>query len=129
MTKHLFAAVSAFVSLVCLPAFAGPAGDGLRGDVLKGGVVFLARCALCHGTEGDGNGQMAKLLDPRPANLQRSVLSEAQRDDIVRHGSAAVGRSAAMPRWELELDEEQLRNVIAYVADVAARGPHDKAAP
>lgn len=116
-------------ALSALAAASGWAGDSSPGDVAKGGVTFLARCALCHGPEADGNGQMARLLDPRPANLQRSVLTAAQREDIVRHGGAAVGRSAAMPRWELELDEQQLRDVMAYVADVAARGPGTRAAP
>lgn len=110
-------------------ALAAPAAGDARADLRNGRDVFLARCVLCHGPEADGNGQMAKLLNPPPANLQRSVLTEAQRNDIVRHGGAAVGRSSAMPRWELELDEQQLRDVLAFVADVSARGPNARTAP
>jgi cytochrome c oxidase cbb3-type subunit 3 len=121
--------ISALLLVVLAPVRAAPGAGVPADDLMKGRTVFLARCALCHGPQADGNGQMARLLDPRPANLQRSALSEAQRNDIVRHGGAAVGRSSAMPRWELELDEDQLRNVIAFVADVSARGPNARIAP
>jgi mono/diheme cytochrome c family protein len=126
----MIAKVVALGALVCLPVFAAPADEVSRDDLIRmGRDIYLARCVLCHGPEADGNGQMARLLDPHPANLQRSVLTDAQRNDIVRHGGAAVGRSSAMPRWELELDEQQLREVIAFVAEVAARGPNAKVAP
>ena len=122
MAQPITAAAFALLASACASAWSAPAGDESRSALEKGRTIFLARCALCHGPEADGNGQMARLLDPRPADLQHSVLTDAQRNDIVRHGGAAMGRSAAMPRWEVELEEEQLSNVIAFVATVSARG-------
>lgn len=116
-TRVWRARLAAACAAVCAAASAGE--PLLPGGIGRGRVVFEARCVLCHGVEADGNGQMARLLDPHPANLQRSVLDDAARNAIVRHGGASVGRSAAMPRWEAELEEQQLRDVIAYVASVA----------
>jgi len=87
-------------------------------DVEHGHRIFVARCVVCHGENADGNGQLSKLLDPKPANLRISKLDAGARAAIVRGGGAAVGRSAAMPRWEAELSEDELRAVLAYVDTV-----------
>lgn len=100
------------------------AGHTSGDPVSPGRQTFLTRCALCHGAAGDGRGQMARLLAPPPADLRASTLDDARREDIVRRGGAAVGRSAAMPAWEAELAGDELRQVLTYVAGVArqARG-------
>ncbi|HEY8974994.1 MAG TPA: cytochrome c [Burkholderiaceae bacterium] len=86
--------------------------------IARGGKLFGDRCALCHGSNADGKGQLAKMLDPKPANLRASLLDRGARESIIRHGGAAVGRSPAMPRWEVEFDEQQLDDVIAYVDSI-----------
>jgi len=88
-------------------------------DVEHGRQVFAGRCVVCHGGNADGRGQLAKMLDPKPANLRESRLDATARTAIIRGGGAAVGRSAAMPRWEAELSEDELRGVIAYVGTLA----------
>jgi mono/diheme cytochrome c family protein len=98
-------------------------------DIVRGQRVFAARCVVCHGTNADGQGQLAKLLDPKPANLRASTLDVAARNAIIRGGGASVGRSAAMPRWEVELSEDDLRSVIALVGTLAPTpGAPDRAA-
>ena len=112
-----FAVVAA--SLAAAPARAAGVDAG---EAERGSRLFATRCVVCHGAHADGQGQLGKLLDPKPANLRASRLTRSAREDIIRHGGAAVGRSAAMPRWEAELDEQELRDVIAYVASIAPAG-------
>jgi mono/diheme cytochrome c family protein len=114
--------VAAATLAAALALCAGPAARAAGADDAspeRGHQVFETRCIVCHGANADGQGQLARMLDPKPANLRASRLDDAARQAIIRHGGAAVGRSPVMPRWELELDEQQLRDVIAYVASVA----------
>jgi len=90
-----------------------------QADVAAGRALFVARCAVCHGVNADGQSNLARLLNPKPANLLISTLSADARNRIVRKGGAAVGRSSVMPVWEAELAEADLVNVIAYVASIA----------
>lgn len=121
MTGHAVRRLSAAAAVAALALCAGPAARAADADdaPARGQRLFAARCVVCHGANADGQGQLARMLDPKPANLRASRLDGRAREDIIRHGGAAVGRSAAMPRWEAELDEQQLRDVIAYVASIA----------
>lgn len=88
-------------------------------DVTAGRTLFVQRCAVCHGEKADGQSSLARMLNPKPANLLVSKLDVAARNQIVRKGGASVGRSPVMPNWEAELPESDLRNVIAYVGSIA----------
>ena len=97
----------------------GSAANGQQPDVVAGRALFVQRCAVCHGERADGQSNLAKMLNPKPANLLASKLDSGARNQIVRKGGASVGRSPVMPNWEAELQEDDLRNVIAYVASIA----------
>jgi len=92
-------------------------------DLTAGRALFVKRCSVCHGEKADGNSNLAKMLDPKPANLLVSKLDSAARNQIVRKGGASVGRSPVMPNWEAELSEAELRNVIGYVASLPPARP------
>ena len=97
----------------------GSAANAQQPDLAAGRALFVQRCAVCHGERADGQSNLAKMLNPKPANLLASKLDSAARNQIVRKGGASVGRSPVMPNWEAELQEDDLRNVIAYVASIA----------
>jgi mono/diheme cytochrome c family protein len=70
---------------------------------------------LCHGKAARGDGPNSSFLPVRPANLQKSLLSDAQKEAIIRLGGAAVGRSQYMPPWGQELSDDEIRNLILYL--------------
>jgi len=91
--------------------------------VVRGGIVFKAYCALCHGERGDGTGRWARLH----ARLHLVISSGTPEyySKIVREGGGSVKRSPFMPAWEEELSAEQIGDVVAYLAvvrDPARRG-------
>ena len=46
-----------------------PAGAGLpagKGTAKAGATVYAAKCAMCHGVNGEGLGTFPKLIDPQP---------------------------------------------------------------
>ncbi len=88
-----------------------------------GAEIFHSRCAICHGHNADGHSQLAKIMRPPPANLRASHLTDEQRAQIVRKGGESVGRSANMPNWEMELKEEELTAVLAYVRSIKGTAP------
>src|SRR5712675_992425 len=47
--------------------------DDLEGEVSRGGALFAANCASCHGSAGVGDGKAAASLFPKPANLTAAL--------------------------------------------------------
>lgn len=123
---HLAARTSRAVQSVMVAALLASvamASHAQQPDLTAGRALFVKRCSVCHGEKADGNSSLAKLLDPKPANLLVSKLDSAARNQIIRKGGAAVGRSSVMPNWEAELSEAELRNVIGYVASLPPARP------
>lgn len=109
MTRVLLAAVLLAVS------GAASAHDA-RANAARGSVVFHTYCALCHGDKADGHGRAASIHAPPPANLTVSTATDTYKEMIIRRGGAAVGRSPYMPPWGQELDDRQIRDLLAYLS-------------
>lgn len=45
----------------------------------RGATLFAINCVMCHGTSGEGNGQIAALLANKPANLT-SIITQSKSD-------------------------------------------------
>ncbi len=111
------------LGLRCLPLLLLPAtACGLAQDptaaaasATMGAAVFQKYCALCHGEQADGNGVAAHLHDPRPANLTISPYTDAYKENIIRNGGKALGRSAGMPPWGKQLSDAEIKSVVAYL--------------
>jgi len=41
--------------------------------------------------------------------------------DIIKKGSSQFGRSNAMPSWGMQLSDEQIRALVAYIRSLAPR--------
>jgi mono/diheme cytochrome c family protein len=86
------------------PATSEPAADtptAAAGPDAQAKKVFKAKCVVCHGDGGAGDGPGSASLDPKPrafasADWQGSVTDDHIKKAIVQ-GGAAVGKSAAMP--------------------------------
>ena len=85
-----------------------PARSSLPDD--EGENLFMAKCTICHGTDGSGNtptGKKLKIPDLRSANVQEQ--SDEQLILTVTNGRGN------MPAFEKRLREEQIRHVIAHL--------------
>jgi DMSO reductase family type II enzyme heme b subunit len=89
---------------------------------VDGETIYRERCAFCHGANGDGNGPVAKYLDPRPRDFTsnqfkfRTTASGELplRDDVIKIVKQGV-RGTAMPRWEEVLSQAEIEAVVDYV--------------
>jgi len=109
------------------PATVGTNGTGeanaMESPVLaRGRELFAKQCAVCHGEQGDGAGQFAYLMNPRPRNfkLGKFKLTTTQNlipsdDDLLRAISRGMPGSA-MPPWG-HLPPADLRALVAFIRE------------
>lgn len=95
-------------------------GD-LVGNAQRGKALYQRYCIFCHGPDGDGRGESAPYLDPKPRDFTKGVfkcrstpsgslpLDSDLYDTITRgvHGSG-------MPSWKPLLRQERA-DLVAYV--------------
>ena len=84
-----------------------------------GKVLFAEHCTECHGSEGDGRGALGPYLEgQRPANLL-SPTTQARSDQelfkIIKYGV-----HLEMPTWENILDDQEIRQIVMYIRDLAS---------
>lgn len=81
-----------------------------------GRQVYEARCVLCHGKDGLGNGRMAKIIkNPPPFNLTMSGVPKSYLISIISKGGEALGRSPQMPPWGEQLSQDEIEAVAEYI--------------
>jgi mono/diheme cytochrome c family protein len=103
-------------------AFAFPAQSA---DLVAGKKTFEEVCAACHGTTGrpDPNNPTVAALDPKPADLSDPLFNSREPEEdwniVVEHGGPALGLSAAMPAQQGALQDDEIRNVVAYAKSLA----------
>jgi mono/diheme cytochrome c family protein len=85
--------------------------------------VFKAKCVVCHGDHGAGDGPGAAALNPKPRAFSAPDWQSSVDDDhikkIIVQGGAAVGKSAAMPgnpdlRNKPEIVDELVKIIRAF---------------
>jgi mono/diheme cytochrome c family protein len=100
-----------------------PAGFELNGDPGRGRAVYDKSCALCHGPAGQGNGPMAASLNPGPKDLTNKAVTGKRSDWevylVIRDGGKALGLSPQMFSYRTLLEDQEIRDVAAFVRTLA----------
>jgi mono/diheme cytochrome c family protein len=97
---------AALLSLFLLPARAQSIGE----------TLFKAKCAVCHGADGDGEtamGKANKLRELGSADVQK--LSDTELAEII-----AKGRNK-MPAYGKSLKPEQIKELVGYILNFAKK--------
>src|SRR6267378_249205 len=102
-----------------------PASDpaDLQEEVSRGGALFAANCASCHGSGGLGDGKASASLLPKPANLTAARFSDERLSSVLWNGVAG----SSMPPWR-QLPAEDLRALVAYVHSLHVPEPSTQGA-
>ena len=98
----------------------GTAAMASPDDVARARTLFAARCQMCHGPKGQGDGPMAAMLSPKPRSFAERAWQAQATDEhiaaIILRGGQAVGRSAAMPAMpELSQKPADLAGLVQWV--------------
>lgn len=92
-----------------------PLPDALRGDAARGGELYRANCATCHGETGDGRGPRAYFINPKPRNfLHPASRVSYNRPTLYRLISDGRLRSE-MPAWSKVMSPQQIADISEYV--------------
>jgi mono/diheme cytochrome c family protein len=109
------------VGLILLGAMSVAPAGGDR-DATRGKELFARYCTGCHGADGRGE---AKTFRPNVGNLAVKAYLEQVSDEYlfaaIKLGGVAVGKNAAMPAWEKQLDDGQIWDVVAFVRTLGNR--------
>lgn len=97
-------------------------------SLARGQALYEAKCAVCHGQGGWGDGPAAADLNPPPAPLAHTapMMSDAYLFYRISEGGGFAPFNSAMPAWKGELTENERWDVINYarslVGDVMMGG-------
>jgi mono/diheme cytochrome c family protein len=102
--------------------------------VARGQELFLRYCGPCHGPTGQGDGKFfATGLEPKPTDLSDEsylrIRTDAELFQWIREGSGAAGRSLLCPPWGKTLEEEQIRELVAFIRTLASGAKSEGSAP
>jgi len=120
---HIMMALTLIV--VSVPEATADPLDVKPPDAYEGRRLYVSYCQLCHGTDGRGDGPLAKAMKISPADLNTTVRSRS--DTILTKIITGEGRqtitgrdrhnllSEAMPEWKDVFTESQVKALIAYL--------------
>ncbi len=98
------------------------------GDLIRGAQVYQRNCVQCHGVSGDGNGQAAEYLTPRPRDYRRGIFkftstpygNKPRREDLLRTITRGIP-GTSMPSFR-RMPKHELDAVVDYVLALTHRG-------
>jgi mono/diheme cytochrome c family protein len=101
--------------------------DGMTGHAAAGKPLYERFCVGCHGQDGDGEGENAMWIDPKPRDFTaavfkcRSTPSGTLPTDQDLYNSVARGFvTTNMPPW-IALTPQMRINLVAYIKSFSSR--------
>ncbi|MEN8178958.1 MAG: c-type cytochrome [Pseudomonadota bacterium] len=109
-------------SLVSYIRFLHQAKHSLVGDPVIGKDVYQRYCAVCHGSNGKGNGPLANIMKMNPADhtntKQMDEFTNERLAELISEGGVS---SRLMPGWKEILSEDEIKAVISYIRLLSSR--------
>ena len=107
-------------------------------DSIQGPALYATYCAVCHGTEGKGNGPMAKALRVAPPGLTRLAARNGGKFPVSRvqkiiaskepvpagHGTREMpvwGPIFSQIAWDQDLGQIRVYNLAQYLEKMQAK--------
>jgi mono/diheme cytochrome c family protein len=126
-------ATLALAAALELPLLAQDAKVGnLTGHTAAGKKLYRRYCVGCHGTLGDGNGENAPWIDPRPRDFVaatfkcRSTPTGTLPTDQDLYNSVGRGfYNSNMPHWDALTDQNRI-DLVAYIKTFSPRWKSEK---
>ena len=106
----------------------------LVGHAKRGKALYQRYCVFCHGEYGDGSGESAPYLDPKPRDFTKAVFKcrstpsgslplDSDLYDTISRGVHASG----MPSWKPLLRQERA-DLVAYIKTFSSAFQEEKPA-
>lgn len=102
--------------LVAYIRFLSRSKHDLAGDPRTGKDVYMANCAVCHGSNGKGDGVMARVMSMTTANhtdaAEMGRMSNADLTGIITNGSKG---KTLMPGFEGTLSADEIAGAVSFI--------------
>lgn len=86
--------------------------------------LYATHCAACHGPGGKGDGPRAEVIRSLMPDLSDAAamgkVDDAFLFEMIKKGSSQFGRSNAMPAWGMQLTDDEIRALVAYLRTLAS---------
>jgi cytochrome c oxidase cbb3-type subunit III len=93
-----------------------PKLEGLTETEQRGEALFQQNCAFCHAADGTARNWIGSFMQPHPRDLTKSAamdsMTRTRLRTVIRNGLPGT----SMPAWKSVLSEQQVEDVISYVA-------------
>jgi mono/diheme cytochrome c family protein len=107
--------------------------DHLTGSSGSGKQLYRRYCVGCHGPQGDGNGENAQWIDPKPRDFTAATFKcrstptgTLPTDEDLDHAIQRGFVTTNMPSWN-PLTPQQRADLVAYIKTFSARWASEKA--
>jgi cytochrome c oxidase cbb3-type subunit 2 len=106
--------------------------DKLTGNAQEGHKAFRRYCIYCHGVNGDGNGENAQWIDPKPRDFtiatfkcRSTPTGTLPTDEDLYRAMTRGFYNSNMPQW-LPLTEQTRADLVAYIKTFSPRWKNEK---
>jgi len=94
-----------------------------RGNSKRGESLYVEKCVLCHGAQGQG-WDSSKRAEKPPIPIPDLAKVIPQRSDqylfdIIHGGGEAVGKTRLMPPFGFQLSHDEVWDIVAYTRTLA----------
>lgn len=101
-------------ALIAYLRFLGTSRHTLMGDPEVGLKLYRKYCQICHGTDGDGDGIMTKLMGMSPMDhTNPNVTERLDNEELAR--SILDGKGRYMPAWRGILSQSDVEALVSYI--------------
>lgn len=93
------------------------AGAAEKGDATAGKAVYVKRCGICHGAEGEGKEAIAKMMKVELKHLgskEVQAKSDADMMKVMKEGSGKMVKVAG-------LTDKEAADILAFVRTLKAK--------
>src|SRR3989338_2305796 len=112
------------LTLLLTLLMAAPLLGQLKGNAQKGRDLYLEKCALCHGSQGEGWDWSKKAQPPIPVPYLAKAApqqSDQYLFDIIKGGGEAVRRTRLMPAFGFDLNDQEVWDTVAYIRSLGGK--------
>ena len=85
--------------------------------------LYNLYCVQCHGVNRDGNGINSRDMAVKPRDHTDSKAMGDTPDDVlfkaIKGGGLAVGKSVLMPTWGGVINDDEIKEMVAYLRFVS----------